>query len=117
MVFEYFKSLRNKHLIHDENSYAQSIPGAILNKGNKEYKIEKVVCFAAIGVTLGDENYGNLNLLIQKSRSWVITEFDQLCDSITKELEAESYEALHARESLSYRTPTVDEIHRKRPSP
>jgi len=32
MAFEYFKDLRNKHFVHDENSYAQSLPGAILNR-------------------------------------------------------------------------------------
>lgn len=38
-AFKYYKDLRNKHVVHDENSYAQSIPGAILNNGKKPYKI------------------------------------------------------------------------------
>ena len=47
MAFDYFKGLRNKHIVHDENSCSQSIPGAILNNGNKAYKIEKIICFSA----------------------------------------------------------------------
>ena len=29
--FKSFESLRNKHLVHDENSYAQCLPGAIMH--------------------------------------------------------------------------------------
>ncbi len=83
MAFEYFKDLRNKHFVHDENSYAQSIPGAVLNNGTRSHKIEKIVCFAAFGATLEQGNYGNLKLLIGKARAWVVTEFDSLCERIT----------------------------------
>jgi hypothetical protein len=37
--FLYFKALRNKHLIHDENSYTQTAPAAIINDGSKSYKV------------------------------------------------------------------------------
>ena len=117
IAFKYFKDLRNKHLVHDENTYTQSIPGAILNKGDKSYKIEKIVCFAARGITLGPENYSNLKLLIQKTRNWVVSEFDQVCGSITTGLESEPYSALRARESANYRVPTIDEIPKNRKSP
>jgi len=114
MAFEYFKGLRNKHLVHDENSYSQSIPGAILNNRNKGYKIEKIVCFSAIAITISQDNYNNLKLLIQKSRVWVIAEFDKLCEVLTEELERESYEKLFGKPSINYQLPMIDEIHRKR---
>jgi hypothetical protein len=117
MAFRYFKALRNKHLVHDENSYAQSIPGAILNGGNNHYKIEKIICFAAIGETLEQANYGNLKLLIQKAREWVIAEFDALCERLTADLEKESYESLLARKAVTYAVPTVDEIEHRRKAP
>lgn len=117
MAFEYFKQLRNKHFVHDENSYAQSLPGAILNSGMKTYKIEKIVAFAAFALTLGQDNYGNLKLLIHRSRSWIAAEFDDLCDSLTAELERESYETLLQKESLTLRAPTGDEIHNNRYAP
>jgi len=117
MAFEYFKDLRNKHFVHDENSYAQSLPGAILNSETKSYKIEKIVCFAAIIETLTQENYSNLKLLVQKSHSWVIAEFDQPCSALTTELEREPYESLLKRESLSFRAPTIDEIQKNRNVP
>ncbi|TCT06366.1 hypothetical protein [Paralcaligenes ureilyticus] len=117
IAFKYFKHLRNKHFVHDENSYAQSLPGAILNSETKSYKIEKIVCFAAIAGTLAQENYSNLKLLIQKSRSWVISEFDQLCSTLTAELEREPYERLLKKESLAFRAPIIGEIHKNRNVP
>ncbi len=116
-IFKYYSSLRSKHLVHDENSYAQCIPGAVLNKEDHPYKIEKIVCFCVIAVTLNQPNYSNLLLLIQKAKAWVISEFDRLCEILTKELEAESYEDLFRREVITYRAPTADEIHEKRNIP
>jgi hypothetical protein len=116
-VFKYFQSLRNKFLVHDENSYAQCIPGAVLNKPDHPYKIEKIVCFSALADTLNQPNYSNLKLLIQKAKSWVVNEFDMLCGILTKELEAESYDDLLSRKGITYKAPTANEIHEKRNVP
>lgn len=117
VTFKYFFDLRNKHFIHDENSYAQSIPGAVLNDGTKNHKIEKIVCFTAFGATLEQENYGNLKLLVGKARACVVSEFDSLCERLTKTLEQECYESLLARDAITYRVPTIDEISRSRKTP
>ena len=116
-VFDYFKNLRNKHFIHDENSYAQSLPGAVLNKGNKPFKIEKIICVNTVAETLEQENYSNLQLLIEKARDWVDKEFEALCEALTKELEAEPYENLFKREAISFNVPTVNEIDKNRKTP
>lgn len=113
-AFKYFLSLRDKHLVHDDNSYAQSIPGAVLNDGCKDYKIEKIVCFSAASVTLEQGSYGNLKLLIGRALFWVIQEFDQLCESLTDELEKETYAELMARADMTYKVPTLDELHKSR---
>ena len=117
MVFEYFKDLRNKHFVHDENSYAQSIPGAVLNNGTKNYKIEKIVCLAAFSATLEQGNYSNLKLLIEKAKAWVVAEFDSLCERLTGALEKESYEDLLERDAITCRVPSVDEVSRARKAP
>lgn len=115
--YKYFDSLRNKHLVHDENSYAQCLPGAVLNKKEMNYKIAKIVCLSVIGDTLSQENYSNLHLLITRAQQWVVTQFDQLCDILTNELEPEQYETLLAREGITYTAPGVDEIHESRNAP
>lgn len=112
--FHYFHNLRRKHFVHDENSYSQSIPGALLNNGEKEYKIEKIVCFSAIAETLVQDKWSNLDLLIKKTRAWVEDEMDKLCGLLTSELEKESYEDLWKREQIVYKTPGVEDISKKR---
>ncbi len=109
-VFEYFQHLRDKHVVHDENSYSQSIPGAVLNRGDKPYKIEKILCLGAHANTLEQGNYNNLKLLIQKALAWVVAEFDTCCDVVTKELEALPYEDLLKRPEVTYRVPSAEEI-------
>jgi len=116
-AFKYFKALRDKHLVHDENSYAQSIPGAVLNDGSKGYKIEKIVCLSAASVTLEQESFSNLKLLIGRTRSWVVQEFDKLCQNLTIELENETYADLSARKPMIYKVPTLDELHKNRRTP
>lgn len=113
-AFKYFLSLRDKHLVHDDNSYAQSIPGAVLNDGGKDYKIEKIVCFSASSVTLEQANYSNLKLLIGKALLWVTQEFDHLCEKLTETLELETYATLLAKKDLTYHAPSIDELNKTR---
>lgn len=116
-AFRYFDDLRNKHVVHDENSYTQCLPGAILNKKDHDHKIEKIICFSAIGETLEQENYENLHLLIEVAKKWVVDQFNKLCEILTEELEAESYDALHNREPIVYKKPTVEDVDKPRPIP
>ncbi len=108
--FNYFYDLRNKHFIHDENSYAQSIAGALLNKGDKKFKIEKIVYFSVFAETLDQNNYSNLVLLIQKSKIWVETEMETLFMTITNELEKESYEKLCSRKAIKCTVPGINAV-------
>ncbi|MEJ2611369.1 MAG: hypothetical protein P8179_15125 [Candidatus Thiodiazotropha sp.] len=113
-AFEYFQYLRDKHIVHDENSYAQSIPGAALNQGYKNYKIEKILCLEAHGNTLEHDNYSNLKLLVQMALKWVVAEFDTCCEIVTKELEAIPYDELIKLPNVTYRAPGVEDINGSR---
>lgn len=115
--FEYFKLLRNKHFVHDENSYTQCIPGAVLNRSDSEYKIAKILCSGFHGVTLEQSSFSNLRLLILGAREWVIEQFDKLCDDLTKELEQKPYERLMGMESVTYSKPAIDDIGKPRDTP
>ena len=114
-VYGYFRDLRNKHIAHDENSYMQCVPGAILNKPEAKHKIAKIVCFTAIAETLEQANYSNLHKMITDALDFVIERFDTMCDDITKQLESEPYEQLAAMESMTYSKPTVEDMGRNRP--
>ena len=113
-TFNYSKGLRNKHVAHDDNPYSQSLPGAILNRRDKEYKIEKVVCLNVTAETLNQDNYSNLTLLIKTTKAWVASEFENLCQAVSDELETKPYDDLYGREAITYRKPTVDEMKKSR---
>jgi len=112
--FGHFKELRHKHFVHDENSYMQSLPGAVLNNGTKPFKIEKIVLVNIIGETLDQEQYSNLRLLIQEARMWVAAQADVLSDLITAHLEAQTYECLLSHDSVKLTPPKVEEIGKRR---
>lgn len=113
--FKYLASLRNKHLVHDENSYTQCLPGAVLNKKGMDCKIAKIVCLSVIGVTLSQGNYSNLQLLATRAREWVTAQFDELCDVLTSELEPKPHDELVAMDGITYITPGADDVHKSRP--
>jgi hypothetical protein len=114
VAYKYFKDLRDKHLVHDENAYAQSLPAAALNDGRKGYKIEKIVCLDVQAETLDQGNFSNLKLLIARAREWVVTEFDQVCAILTKDLERETYESLCARREVKFTIPKLEELGKSR---
>ncbi len=114
-AFKFFKDMRNKHIVHDENAFSQALPGAIINRQNSSYKIAKIVTFSARADILGQENFTNLRLLIEGAKAWVIQEYDNLCDLLTKELEGKSHQELLALSDMVYSKPEVKDVSTTRP--
>lgn len=113
-AFNYFKNLRNKHIIHDENSYAQSLPSAAINDGKKAFKIEKILCMTVIAETLEQANYTNLHSLTTEALKYVEAQSDELCNRLTITLEKESYDDLNNRPSLTVKAPEIKDISKQR---
>lgn len=111
---KFFADLRNKHVVHDENSYALCVPAAILNRGDKNNKIEQILCLAGFIQTLSHENWSRLKLLVTQAHEWVATEFDCVHARLKTELEQQEYRILFAREDLTMRVPSLDEVGRTR---
>jgi hypothetical protein len=114
-AFAFFSSLRSKHVVHDENSYAQCLPGAVLNKDGSDCKIAKIVCLGVIGDTLCQGTYNNLHLLSTRAREWVAAQFDELCAIVTAELESKAYDDLLAEDGMNYTPPAASDMHTGRP--
>lgn len=116
MVFDHFRQLRNKHFIHDENSYAQSIPTAFLNDGTKPYKIEAVTCTNVPGGTLGPEAHHGLCRLVKITIEWVAHEIDALEAQITLDLESHDYRDLWNKPTPSFKLATPADVEHRRGS-
>lgn len=115
--FSYFKKLRNKTIVHDENAYTQCIPGAAINDGTKAFKVEKILALSVEGGILDQNNYNNLHLLATDARKWVIEKFDKLCEMATGELEKQPHDALAARKRVTVSAPTLDQLGIRRTAP
>lgn len=115
-AFTFVSSLRSKHIVHDENSYAQCLPGAVLNKDGSDCKIAKIVCLGVMNDTLCQGTYGNLHLLSTRAREWVVAQFDELCAVLTAELEPQTYDELLAKDGIRYTPPTASDIYTGRPA-
>ena len=113
-IFGYFKDLRNKHFVHDENAYAQATVCAVLNNGSKPYKVEKVVCVAALAKTSTADNVGNLGNLVQVALRWVELQHREASRLITEDLEKQSMATLTGAAVPSLRVPLLNEIGKKR---
>lgn len=114
ICFDFFKSLRNKHVVHDENSYTRCYAGLVLNDGQKPYKIERIICAPVHSETLAQANYGNLHLLIEKAIESVSAKFDSLCEQLTKELEKKSYADLASLPQINIQPAHADDVHKTR---
>lgn len=113
-AFLYFKNLRNKHIAHDDNAYLQALTGLALNDGSKAYKIERVLCFTILSNTMENGNYGNLLLLINKTKEYVDENFHILCDEITAKLDQRSYRDLLSFGGLEFKAPEFEELGKTR---
>lgn len=114
----YFTDLRNKHFVHDVNSFSQCTVFAALNDGTKSYKVERVLASAVTVSTISQTNFGNLYRLIEKSMKWVEKECDLLCSALTRHLEASSYEELSACGPPSrIHVPKLKDLARRRKTP
>jgi len=106
----YFITLRNKHLAHDENPYAQALPAAVVAPPTKGYRVEKVVVTTFRTNTLNDAAYGGMSLLVKSALDWANARFDELCALITEELEKRDYQDLLSQPGITYRAPTFEEF-------
>jgi hypothetical protein len=106
--FEFLKKLRNKHLVHDENPFAQCAIGAILNNGKKDLKIARVFAANFFLATLNPDRVSQLHSMALDALAYVRREMDLLIEQITQELEAKKYEELLAMPQLSQTAPTLD---------
>lgn len=110
--YEYFLNIRNKHFIHDENSYSQCLVGAALI--SEENKIHDIICTSFIAQTLEENNWGNLNLLLKSAKKFIIEQMDNLILKIIKELEDTSFCDLFLRDEIKYQVPKIDDVGKTR---
>jgi hypothetical protein len=114
-VFEFFRNLRNKHIVHDDNSFLQGMPGAIVNTADSAERIAGIVTFTAHVDVLGQEAFSNLLLLIDSALEWVAVQHEQCCQAAKAELEKLPHADLLKFPEVEYSKPQVADVGKQRP--
>jgi len=72
--------------------------------------VEKVITTTVRGVLLEQENYSNLYKLIEESLDWVKEKYNELCNTISEDLEKKDYEELMKEEILTFKSPRAEDV-------
>jgi hypothetical protein len=87
-AFNHLKAVRNKHMVHDVNAYAQSYVAAVLNDANSSPSVAALLKCAAVLQTLDQTQHANFQQLLNKAADWVTAQSQTLYDAISRKLEA-----------------------------
>jgi hypothetical protein len=112
--FNYFKSLRDKHLVHDENAMVQCKPIAIINRQGSVPRVADVVGLVMVHESLDQGHYDPFSTLVTSALTWVIAERDRLIAELSYELEREPLDRLMALPLVEFKKATADDIGKKR---
>lgn len=112
-VFNYFKQLRNKHVIHDENAYSQSFAGIVLNSKQAQSKVADVIS-VAMNAFLDDKHFVQFSQLVEVSLEWVTAKRDELHGRLWRIYEQWKYDDLLALPEIRCTVPLVKEVNVKR---
>lgn len=116
-VFDYYKNLRDKFIVHDESRLAQVFTGAILQT-DKTPPFVDIVSTVAIAEKFKSkeeiEGLSSFHRLTLVSLQWVESKIDELSDLIKKEYRVKALTEFEGFEALSLSVPNNEDIFKKR---
>lgn len=113
-VFDYFKALRDKHVIHDENAYCQAFTAVALNAENASSKVADVIAIATNASTIDDAHVTQFKQLVETTNAWVSERREALHQSLAQKYEQWAYKDLLALPDIQYTAPTASSVRTKR---
>lgn len=116
-VFDFYKDLRDKFIVHDESRLSQVLAGVIL-QSNKERPFVDTLGMVAVAERFKSpeelEGLGSFHRLITVAIQWVKTEIDKLSDLIRDQNKEKEMSDFQGFEPLRLSVPTQDEMYKKR---
>ena len=107
---QYFKDLRDKHFVHDVNSFTQSVVGAVLEADGTVVDILRIHFEGQLGIN----DFQNLINLIDTARKYVNQQMEALVDKARKEIEALPPEDRLRLPQIEYSKPEVKDVAKRR---
>lgn len=116
-VFDFYKDLRDKFIVHDESRLSQVLTGVIL-QSNKEYPFVDTFGMVAVVERFKSpeelDGLGSFLHLITVAIQWVEAEIDKLSDLIRDQNNEKEMSDFQGFEPLRLSIPTQDEMYQKR---
>ena len=116
-VFDFYKDLRDKFIVHDESRLSQALAGVIL-QSNKEHPFVDTLGTVAIAERFKSpeelKGLGSFHRLITVAIQWVETEIDKLGDLLKEQYKDKEMADFQGFEPLRLGVPTQDEMYKKR---
>lgn len=116
-VFEYYRSLRNKFIAHDESRLSQVLVGAILVSGKELPFVDTVGLVTVAEAFKGEENQEGLKSfyrLTLVALQWVEEKIDELSDLLKKQYKDKKMSDFQGFEPLCLTVPTQEDMYKKR---
>jgi hypothetical protein len=113
-VFQYYKDLRDKHIIHDENPYSQAFTAVALNTKDSQFKVADIVSLSMNILTTDKEHIQSFSQLVQFTYEWVKIKHEELHNKLGAEYEKKDYETLLLLPDVIYQKPNADKVSEKR---
>jgi len=109
-IFSYFRTMRDRLFVHDENAYSDCRVGLVVNGPQAPRKVEAAKVFAIPTATLAQTDQVSLYYLIRKTLEWVTAEIDRVAQSLTSDYERRSYAELNSAQDVETPPPGIREI-------
>lgn len=113
-AFDLLKALRNKHVLHDENDWMQTVPYAIVgDAGNNQPTVAEIDCVVMVGTDTA--HIAQLRTVVDAACEWITKEIDKHTEAIRADLQGRTYSAVAAMAPPpSINTPHAGSIRRRR---
>lgn len=112
--FKFFSSLRDKHLVHDENAYTNYSVVLVINPEPSGEKIAAVGCLRSTSFVRTAERVAELYDLVDVTRRWVRVEMDKLKASIKADYESKTRMELLSLEKIRIAPVLWSDVHGRR---
>ncbi|WP_454561678.1 hypothetical protein [Mycobacterium haemophilum] len=94
--FDHVKSLRNKHISHDENDWLRAVPVAIIDDPDGTPTVASFHGMVIHGESANADNIARLRRVIAKTMAWVEAEWNQQAEALLNDLRSRSKSDLAA---------------------
>jgi hypothetical protein len=110
-AFHYYKHIRNKNVVHDENNYAYATTGVVLGSGGD---VEDILSLQAQIMTDNRENGQNLYNLVDAARKYVSSQVNAILAKAFAEAHALSPEQRKALPAMQFSAPVPGDEAKRR---